>query len=238
MNKVIIVGATSGIGYELAILYAKNNWLVGVTGRRKDLLQNLQSQFPDNIITECFDVTEGENIECLKNLNQQLGGLDLLIYNSGFGAPSKQLDWEIDKATTQINVNGFIEIVNYTFNYFLLEGKGHIAATSSIAANRGSSFAPAYSASKAFMSNYMEGLYIKAAKLNLPIYLTDIQPGFVNTAMAKGEGKFWVAPVQKAAQQIYTGIQNKKRKVYITKRWGVIAAIMRIIPISIYKKFG
>lgn len=238
MNKVIIIGATSGIGRELAQLYAGKNWLVGATGRRKELLHSLQEDFPDNIITECFDVTQGENIECIKNLTQQLGGLDLLIYNSGYGEPSKTLDWEIDKNTTQINVNGFAEIVNYTFNYFVVEGKGQIAATSSIAGIRGNSFAPAYSASKAYMSTYMEGLYIKAAKLKLPIYITDIQPGFVKTSMAKSDGQFWVSTVEKAAQQIYRCIKNKKRRAYISKRWWLIAKVMHCIPIAIYKKIG
>ena len=88
------------------------------------------------------------------------------------------------------------------------------------------------------MSNYMEGLYIKASKLKLPIYITDIQPGFIKTKMAKGNGQFWVAPVDKAAEQIYTGINNKKRKLYITKRWWLIAKLMHFIPICIYKKLG
>ena len=238
MKKVIIIGATSGIGRELAKLYAVNNWLVGATGRRKELLQSLQKEFPDNILTECFDVTGTENIESIKILIQQLGGLDLLIYNSGYGEPSETLEWGIDKATTQINVNGFVEIVHFTFNYFMTEGKGHIAAISSIAAIRGSSYAPAYSASKAYMSTYMEGLYIKAAKLKLPVYITDIQPGFVNTAMAKSTGQFWVSSAEKAAQQIYSAITNKKRKAYITKRWWLIAKLMMVIPIRIYKKIG
>ncbi|MCW3091858.1 MAG: family NAD(P)-dependent oxidoreductase [Ferruginibacter sp.] len=238
MKKVIIIGATSGIGRALAILYAKNNWLVGATGRRRTLLDSLQHEFPNNVITECFDVTKEDNIECLKNLTQQLGGLDLLVYNSGYGEPSAELDWEIDKDTTSINVNGFIEIVNFTFNYFVLEGKGHIAATSSIAGNRGNSFAPAYSASKAFMSNYMEGLYLKAQRLKLPIDVTDIQPGFVKTKMAKGEGHFWVATVDKAARQIYSGIKNKKHRVYVTKRWWLIAKLVKILPMFIYKKIG
>ncbi|MDB5279126.1 MAG: short-chain dehydrogenase/reductase [Ferruginibacter sp.] len=238
MNKVIIIGATSGIGKELAHLYAANDWLVGVTGRRRALLDSLQKDFPDNILTECFDVTGDENIDCMKNLIQQLGGLDLLIYNSGYGEPSESLDWEIDKNTTLINVNGFTEIVNFAFNYFMLEGKGHIAATSSIAAIRGNSFAPAYSASKAYMSNYLEGLYIKAHKLKLPIRITDIQPGFIKTKMAKGNGQFWVAPVDKAAAQIYTGIKKKRRKLYITKRWRLVAWLMNVLPIGVYKKFG
>jgi short-subunit dehydrogenase len=238
MKKVIIVGATSGIGRELAKIYAAQNWLVGATGRRRALLDSLQQDFPDNIFTECFDVTEDENIGCIKNLSQQLGGLDLLIYNSGYGEPSETPDWEIDKKTTQINVNGFAEIINFAFNYFILQGKGHIAATSSIAGIRGNSFAPAYSASKAYMSIYMEGLYIKACKLKIPVYVTDIQPGFVKTKMAKGNGQFWVAPVEKAAQQIYNGIQNKKRRVYITKRWWLIAKLMHWLPVFIYKKIG
>ncbi|MBC7886682.1 MAG: SDR family NAD(P)-dependent oxidoreductase [Ferruginibacter sp.] len=238
MKKVIIIGATSGIGRALAILYIQNNWLVGVTGRRRELLDSLQLEFPANVITECFDVTKEDNIECIKNLTQQLGGLDLLIYNSGYGEPSPGLDWEIDKTTTAINVQGFVEIVNFTFNYFVLEGKGHIAATSSIAGNRGNSFAPAYSASKAFMSNYMEGLYLKAVRLKLPIYITDIQPGFVQTKMAKAERQFWVATTGKAATQIYTAINRKKRIAYITKRWWLVAKIMRALPMFLYRKIG
>ena len=238
MKKVIIIGATSGMGRELAKLYATSNCLVGITGRRKDLLNTLQQQFPDNILTECFDVTGNENIEHLKNLLQQLGGMDLLIYNSGYGDTSKNLDWEIDLQTTLINVNGFVEIVNFAFNYFTKQGQGQIAGTSSIAAIRGNSWAPAYSASKAYMSNYLEGLQIKAARMNQKIFITDIQPGFVKTKMAKGKGQFWVAPAEKAAKQIFTAIKNKKRRVYITKRWWLIAKIVKWMPFWMYKKFG
>ncbi|MEO6549904.1 MAG: SDR family NAD(P)-dependent oxidoreductase [Ferruginibacter sp.] len=238
MNKVIIIGATSGIGRALAVLYAKNNWLVGATGRRSDMLESLQQEFPANIITECFDVTEQQNVDHLLRLIGKLDGLDLLIYNSGYGEPSASLDWEIDKNTTAVNVNGFVAIVNYTFNYFIAKGAGHIAATSSIAGNRGNSFAPAYSASKAFMSIYMEGLYLKAKRLKVPMVITDIQPGFVDTKMAKGEVRFWVAPVSKAATQIYTAIINKKRRAYVTKRWWIIAKLMKALPMFLYKKIG
>lgn len=238
MKKVIIIGATSGIGRALAVLYAQNNWLVGGTGRRKTLLDSLQQEFPGNVVIDCFDVTGQNNIACIKNLIQQLGGLDLLVYNSGYGEPSGKLDWEIDKNTTQINVNGFVEIVNFAFNYFVSEGKGQIAATSSIASNRGNSFAPAYSASKAYMSTYMEGLYLKAGRLKLPVYITDIQPGFIKTNMAKSEKQFWAATPGKAAQQIYTAIENKKRRAYITKRWWLIAKLMKVVPMFIYRKIG
>lgn len=237
-KKVIIIGASSGIGRELAKLYALDKWLVGVTGRRKELLDELQQQFPDHIITECFDVTRNENTEHLKNLLEQLGGMDLFIYNSGYGEPSKTMDWKIDQRTTLTNVNGFVETVNFAFNYFVKQGYGQIAGTSSIASNRGNSWAPAYSASKAYMSTYMEGLHMKAAKLKLNISITDIQPGFVKTKMAKSHGQFWVAPVDKAARQIFNAIQHKKRRAYITRRWWLIAKIMKWMPYWIYKKLG
>ena len=235
MKRVIIIGATSGIGRELAKLYAQNNWLVGITGRRKPLLDSLQEAFPNNIVRECFDVTKDDNIKHMQFLLQQLGGLDLLIYNSGIGEPSEKLDLTIDVNTTKTNVLGFIEIVNFAFNYFEKEGKGHIAAISSIASIRGNSLAPAYSASKAFMSNYMEGLYIRSSKIKLPIYTTDIQPGFVKANMAKSEAMFWVAPVEKAAAQIFIAIQNKKRRAYITRRWWLIAQLIKMLPGWLYR---
>ena len=238
MKKVIIIGATSGVGRELARLYATNNCLVGVSGRKRELLDSLQQEFPDNIITECFDVTGNENTNHFKNLLQQLGGMDIFIYNSGYGDISKTLEWKIERQTTLTNVNGFTEMVSFAFNYFTNQGYGQIAGTSSIAAARGNSMAPAYNASKAYMSNYLEGLHMKTAKDKLGIAVTDIQAGFIKTAMAKGNGQFWVSPVEKAAKQIFIAIHNKKRRVYITKRWLLVAKIIKWMPYWIYKKIG
>ena len=240
-KKVIIIGATSGIGRELAILYARSGCTVGITGRRTELLQELKTGFPKQIETECFDVTGNDNISHLESLLQKTGGMDLLIYNSGYGEISEQLDWTIEKATTLINVNGFIEIVHYAFNHFVQQQHGQIAATSSIASLAGNSQAPAYSASKAFMSVYMEGLYLKAKRLQKTgarISITDIQPGFVKTKMAKGKGRFWEAPVDKAAKQIHRAIETKRFRAYITKRWWLIASLIKIIPGWLYRKLG
>ncbi len=243
-KKVIIVGATSGIGKELAKHYVQNGWLVGITGRRKEFLQEIEKEYTDRITTESFDVRGSDNITHIKSLIEKLGGLDLLVYNSGFGDPSVTLEWELDKITYETNVKGFIEIVHYAFNYFVQQGHGHIAATSSLASIRGNSWAPAYSASKAFMSVYMEGLHMKAKKmarkrkLAQTIFITDIQPGFVNTKQAKGNGQFWVAPVEKVAEQIFKAIQNKRWRVYVTRRWWLIAQLMKWAPGWLYHRVG
>ena len=168
----------------------------------------------------------------------------MLIYNSGFGDPSITLEWELDKITYETNVKGFIEIVHFAFNYFVKQGHGHIAATSSMASIRGNSWAPAYSASKAFMSVYMEGLHMKAKKLarknksSSRVYITDIQPGFVNTKLAKGNKQFWVAPVEKVAKQIYQAIEQRKWRVYITRRWWLVAQLMKWAPGWLYHRVG
>lgn len=113
---------------------------------------------------------------------------------------------------------------------------GQLVGISSIAAIRGDGDAPAYSASKAFVSNYMEGLRKKVTKLGLIITVTDIQAGFVDTAMAKGDGLFWVASPQKAAQQIYNAIERKRKHVYITKRWRLVGWLMKAMPAFIYDR--
>ena len=238
IKRIIIVGATSGIGRKMAELYAADGNIVGITGRRKELLDEIANEFPEKTKTECFDVTGNENITRLSSLVQKIGGLDILIYSSGIGEPSKELDWQLDKLTVETNVNGFIEIANWAFNYFIKQGHGRMAVISSIAANRGNSWAPAYSASKAFQSNYFEALAIKAKRLKKEIGITCIEPGFVATKMAKGNKQFWIVPLEKAARQMIAAIEKKKRKVYVSRRWWLVAKLMRLLPFWAYKKIG
>lgn len=238
MKRIIIIGASSGIGKELAIRYAEKGNYVGITGRRHSLLQEIKERFPHNIVTACFDVTGADNQHHVQQMIDALGGLDLFIYNSGFGEPSQNLNLTTELETTKTNVHGGVELTAYAFNYFVKTGKGQIALTSSVAALRGNSWAPAYSASKAFLSNYAEGLNIKSRKLKKEIVVTDIRPGFVDTNMAKGNGRFWVASPQKAAVQIIGAIERKKRVAYITKRWWLVAQLMKRIPFALYRRLA
>ena len=133
-------------------------------------------------------------------------------------------------------MSGFTALAVVCMNYFIQRKTGHLVGISSIASIRGSDSCPAYNASKAFMSNYLEGLRVKARKSKLDISVTDIQPGFVDTAMAQGEGLFWVASPSKAANQIFRAIQQKKKRVYITKRWAIIAWLLKVLPSCLYAK--
>ncbi len=236
-KKAIVVGATSGIGRQLAELLAANNYVVGITGRRKNLLEKIKAEKPDSYFIKTFDVTDLKQVgKNLIELTKEIGGLDLLILSSGTGDLNENLDFEIEKRTIETNVLGFTCITNWAFNFFQKQKYGHLIAITSVGGLRGSRHAPAYNATKSFQMNYLEGLRQKAKKLNSDIKVTDVRPGFVNTDMAKGEGLFWVAPVEKASQQIFRAIKRKKEIVYITKRWRLMASILKHLPKSIYDK--
>jgi len=237
-KRIIIVGASSGIGKEIASILAGDGSLVAITGRRNELLEELKKSFDGRIIASCFDITKDDNAEKLESIAKRLGGLDWLVISAGCGETAKELSLEIDKTTVETNVNGFVEIANWGFNQFTKQGHGHLAVISSIAAVRGNSWAPAYNASKAFQSNYFEGLWIKARKMGSSIGVTCIEPGFVDTKMAKSDKLFWVVPVKKAAIQIIRAIEKKKRKVRISRRWSLIAWLLKWMPFWIYKKIG
>ncbi|RRO11536.1 SDR family NAD(P)-dependent oxidoreductase [Flavobacteriaceae bacterium 14752] len=237
MKKAIIVGATSGIGKGLAKVLADNNYKVGITGRRAELLIELKDENTNSYFVKPFDITETKiAIEKLEELIAELGGLDLLILSSGTGDINDNLNFDIEERTINTNVLGFTCILDWTFNYFEKQKYGHLVAISSIGGLRGSRQAPAYNATKAYQINYLEGLRQKSTKLKEPIYVTDIRPGLVNTEMAKGEGLFWVMPVDKTVNQIYKAIIGRKKIAYVTKRWRLIAVILKRLPRQIYDR--
>ena len=164
-----------------------------------------------------------------------MNGVDLIVISAGTGSGDPGLPWDKEKATLETNVMGFTAMANVAYHHFNQKGSGHLVGISSIAAIRGGG-APAYYASKAFESNYLQSLRYVISRSKASITVTDIQPGFVDTAMAKAENRFWVASPQKAATQIYEAIKRKKKHAYITKRWRLIGWLLKLMPESIYNK--
>jgi len=237
MKKAIIIGASSGIGKGLAKLLAENDYKVGITGRKIELLNEVKKTNSNSFLIKTFDVTNIKvSIEKLEDLTSELGGLDLLILSSGTGDLNETLDFEIEKKAIDLNVTGFTNIIDWTYRYFEKQEFGHLVAISSLAGIRGSRQAPAYNATKSYQINYLEGLRQKSTKSKKSIFITDIRPGLVDTDMAKGEGLFWVMPVKKVTKQIFKGIKNKSKVVYVTKRWGFIGRLLKILPRFIYDR--
>lgn len=230
-NKAIIIGASSGIGRELAKILHQKGFIVGVTARRDHLLQELKNEFKENIYTCQMNVSDFDSSrKQFKNLIQDMGGVDLVVVSAGIGFLNHELDWEKEKNTIDVNVSGFVSLTQLTMNYFLKQKHGHLVGISSIAALTGNRSAPAYNASKAFISNYMEALRQKVTHEKHLITVTDVLPGYVKTNMAQGENLFWMSSAEKAARQIYHAIKKKKKVVYVTKRWRLVAWILKATP--------
>jgi len=231
MKKAIIIGGTSGVGRGLAEILIENNWTVGITGRRKELLKELKEKSGGKILTQEQDIREiGTSNQKMEILFNQLTTVDLVIVSSGMSELNQKLNWKIENDIIQTNVVGITKVYEFIFSKFKEQGFGHLAGISSIASLRGNRYCPSYSAAKAFQANYLEALRCITKNEKLNIKITDIQPGFIDTAVAKGDGLFWVSSVNKASKQIYTAIKKGKRKAYISKRWILIAWVMKIAP--------
>ena len=235
MKKAIIIGATSGIGKELAKLLSIEGYSLGISGRRLHHLDELKAELSTHTYIQDMDVSDSNSIKGLQNLIAAMNGVDLIIISAGTGSVDPDLPWDKEKETIETNVLGFAAMANVAYHHFNQKGSGHLVGISSIAAIRGGD-APAYSASKAFVSNYLQSLRYVISKSKASITVTDIQPGFVDTAMAKAPNLFWVASPQKAAIQIYETIKKKKKHAYITKRWRLIAWALKLMPDFIYEK--
>lgn len=237
MKKIIIAGATSGIGRYLAESYAKTDAQIAILGRREDKLREIASACSHQFVSKVCDVTDVAALPGILNeIADQLGGIDLLIVSSGTGDLNPDLKYELEEPTLMTNVLGWTCMVDWVMNRFEKQGYGHLVSISSVGGLRGDGIAPAYNATKAFQINYMEGMRQKAQKMGSRIFTTDIRPGFVDTAMAKGEGLFWVSPVAKAGAQIYKAIEKRKKVAYITRRWRFVAFLLKHIPAFIYCK--
>ena len=235
--NIIVIGATSGIGKALFEKYVKEENRLGIIGRRTQLLDELKHQYPSKTHTATADITKQDEVEqAISSLQKKLGSIDLAFVCSGMGDLNPSLDYNVERPTIDTNVIGWTFVVDMLYNLFEQQGHGHLVAITSAGGLRGEPMAPAYSATKAYQINYMEALRKKAYKAGGKITVTDVRPGLVDTAMAKGEGLFWVMPVEKVASQIIAAIRKEKSKAYITKRWHVLAIVNKSLPFMLYKR--
>lgn len=238
MKRIVIIGATSGIGYEVAKIYRQLGWRVGVVGRRLELLEKFKEQAPEQIEIQELDVTRADAVDKLRQLIVKLGGMDLFLLSTGIGSQNRALNPEIELATVNTNAIGFTRMVTAAFNYFREEGKGHLAVISSIAGTKGLGAAPAYSATKRFQNTYIDALAQLAKMEKLQIDFTDIRPGFVKTDLLKNDKYPLLMRPERVARRIVRALQRKKRSAIIDWRYVVLVFFWKMIPESIWERLS
>lgn len=235
-KRIIIIGATSGIGYEIAQIYCRLGWRIGVAGRRVERLDQLRSEAPAQIETEQLDVTAPDAPQKLAELIRKVGGMDIFLLSSGVGNQNRMLDPEIELATVQTNATGFTRMVTTAFNYFKENGGGQLVVISSIAGTKGLGAAPSYSATKRFQNTYIDALDQLAHMEKLPIVFTDIRPGFVKTDLLKNDSYPMLMSPEYVARKIVQAIGQKKRSAVIDWKYAILVFFWKLIPGFIWRR--
>lgn len=239
MNRIVIVGATSGIGLEVARIFLHKGWRVGAAGRRMELLKALQAEAPQQVEIEPIDITHDDAPQHLEQLIKRLGGMDLYFHASGIGNRNTTLNPEIEITTLRTNGEGFVRMITAAFNWFRNNNGGHIAAISSIAGTKGLGAAPAYSATKRMQNTYLDALAQLAHMEQLDIRVTDIRPGFVATALLSDSGNYpLLMRPQKVAQHIVRALEYKHRRIVIDRRYALLVFFWRLIPEWIWERLS
>ena len=238
MKNVIVFGATSGIGKSLTEIFLKKGCNVAITGRRLEKLEAIKKLYPKQVFVKQNDIQDVAEVEkVFHEIVVAFKTIDLVIQSSGVGFVNPQLEWGLQEQTIHTNVLGCTKLYALAYQLFKKQQFGHLVGISSIASLRGNRSAPDYFASKSYQKAYLESLYIKTKSIkSKKVFITEIRPGFVDTAMALGDAIFWMVPLEKASKQIYSAIQNKKRVAYISKRWFLIALVLKIMPAWVLKK--
>ena len=239
MKKIIIIGATSGIGREIAIQYARQGHKVGIAGRRAERLEEIHRLYPEHIATKVIDITRPDAADGLHRLIQKTGGMDIFLQSSGIGHQNYDLTPDIELKTAQTNTEGFIRMVTAAYHYFAAHGLGQIAVICSIAGTIGLGIAPAYSATKRFQNTYLDALEQLARMHRYDISFTDIRPGFVATDLLN-DGKHYplLMRTDRTAAHAITAIRRKRRVAVIDWKYRLLVAAWRLIPRWLWKRMA
>ncbi len=239
MKKIIIIGASSGMGRRVALDFARMGWRVGVAARREDQLKELKEKYPDNIEYLAFDVTADNAVEQFYKLIERIEGMDYLLYAAGCGWRNPELTVSSDERTIDVNVKGFTRIVNAAYKYYKETSntsRGHIAVITSVAGTKGIGISATYSASKRYQWTYLQALDQLAHQQRVNVAITDIRPGFVDTPLLNGNRYPLEMSIDYVAPRLEKAILRSRRIAVIDSRWAVVTALWKMIPDCLWRR--
>ncbi|MBV6449432.1 MAG: putative oxidoreductase [Anaerolineales bacterium] len=244
-KRAVIVGASSGIGAELARKLADEGYRLMLLARRDGNLKALCDRINSEVgeMRAQYVVHNVADYQRIPQIFNQvvdfLGGLDLIVYNSGVLIPvgAQEYDFSKDLETMQINILGAMAWLNPAADYFQKQGAGQIVGISSVGGERGRTGAPAYNTSKAALNAYLESLRNRLSRRGVNV-LT-VKPGFISTDMIQNaKTSFWVAPVNAAVADIWKGIRDRKQDAYTPARWRIVGWVMRNAPSFLMRRLA
>lgn len=244
VKRVVLVGATDGIGLALAHEYARRGWWVGLVGRNREKLDRVTSELGEavpgaRLETALADVSDpAANEEAFDEILVRLGQMDLMIYCAGVMPSAGSLEERLAAAGRMLDVNlrGAIDWLERSAEYLSGVGRGRVAAIGSVAGVRGRKGAPVYGATKAGLHEYMEGLRHRLHGTGVGV--TTVKPGWVRTRMLSAAAAESVLTVsaERAARIVADRIEAGSEVFFVPARWGLVASILRLLPRFLYKR--
>ena len=235
-KKIWITGASSGIGKAVAEKFASEGWIVAVSARRKEILDDMAKH--ENISSYPLDVVNEETcVNTFQNILSEFGDIDLCIFCSGTYDPKKEKEIDIKQSKFVMNVNyfGVLNCIKAVEKYFKKKKEGHISIVSSIAGYRGLPNSSGYGPSKAALNNFAESIYFDFKKHNIRVSI--ISPGFIKTPLTdKNDFPMpFLRSVEFAAQKIYIGLtKSNSFEIHFPKQLTLILKFLRLLPYKIY----
>ena len=243
--RAIIIGASSGIGEAVALRLADQGYLLALLARREKNLKMLcekinQQAGERRAIYYIHDITQPDVVpSLLQKIVADMGGLDVFIFSAGITRPPGIRNFDINKdlLTMQVNLLGALAWLNPVAALFQQLRSGQIVGISSVAGERGRVGNPAYNASKAALTCYLEALRNRLTRYGVNV-LT-IKPGFVQTdSLQEAKRTFWVITPDQAATGICKAIEKRKQEVYLPAIWRWVMLIVRNIPSIIFRRMN
>jgi short-subunit dehydrogenase len=242
-KKAIIIGASSGMGREIARLLSKEGYIVGLAARRLPLLQSLQNELaPRQTYVQELDVTDPQARKTFKNLLARMGNVDLVIISISSYLDNQNAEktpWQKIESILNVTGKGFISMADVAFKHFKQQKGGHLVGISSTSGLYGCASSPEYSATKAAISTYLQGKRNQMARDGYNITVTDIIPGFVaveHSPMGQDPAAYWEISTEEAGKTILEGIQQKKDTVYVPKKVCILNLI-KLLPKWVYLRY-
>lgn len=244
-RRALVIGASSGVGAALARHLAREGYTLALLARRADLLSALCTTVnaesgERRAMYFTHDVTDWASVPgLLEQVTSAMGGLDLVVYCAGITLHQGIDGWDFEKSSKMLEVNaiGAMAWLDPIGEMFQQLKHGHIVGISSVAGERGRVRSPAYNASKAALTTYLEGLRNRLTRDGVTV-LT-VKPGFVDTQMVQHleQTPFLITPEQ-AAADISKAIRRHKQDIYVPGRWRLIMLIIRNIPSFIFRRMN
>lgn len=236
MKKIIIIGASSGIGLHFAEALLSRGVKVGLAARHTRVLHELKLKYPDLVEYEAIDITHPSAVEKLNKLIDKLGGMDIYFHSSGIGYSNISLDPETEAKVVRTNSEGFARMTSAAYRYFYSNGiRGQIAAITSVAGTNGIARLAAYSASKKFCQTYLTALEQLSNNERAGVIFTDLRPGWVRTPLISADAKYPMEmDVDYVVNLIIKAIAQRRRVAVIDWRWNVVVGLWRLLPNAIW----